>query len=277
MRQFPKTQIRTLQFDSFFIENVKKVQDTKKGNLDPNEAYWLYHSENKLHEFVKRATLDTKIAILSKLDVYYSITVYDENEGADRIKWMEQFSAARGLESAEEWRQAYTHFSHSFIIGGLEVRRILSALEVMNHSKLTPISRYIKRLHNYKRLQQYDELLRQNDFIYFLFTIAVAYGRLSANNNAYGLDKKELAILITLYLKHIPMSMEEIKPLVEMITPSYGMTQALTKMVKQGVIDKTSHPYNRGKDKESKKFKYLINTEGNSIIHQVALKMLSYL
>lgn len=275
MRQFPKTQLRTLQFDSFFIENVKKVQDTKRMNLLPEEAYWLYHSENKLHEFVRRATLDCKIAILAKLDIHYVITVFDEHEGADLPKWMEIFQAAKGLESAKEYFDNYVHYSHSFVIGSLEVHRILNRLNVMHHSKFTPISRYIKRLRDLRKLGSYETLLKEGDFIYFLLKVCIAYTRIAAGDNSLGLDRKELAILVLMYLEHRPMNSEEIKPILDLITPSYKTTAALEKLRKQGLIEKTNHPYNRGKI--IKKYTYLITEEGQSKVALVCSKILSYL
>lgn len=274
MRQFPKTQLRTLQFDSFFIENVKKVQDTKKGNLAPEEAYWLYHSESKLHEFVKRATLDTKIAILSKLDVHYSIITYDD-VGCDRLKLVEQISAARGLESAEEWRQEFSHYSHLFIVGDLEVQRILNRLQILHHSKFQPISRYIKRLRDFKRLENYESLLKEGDFIYFLLKVCIGYTRIAAIDNAFGMDKKELAILVLMYLEHRPLTSEDLKPMIDMLTPSYSIPKALKKMAKQKLIDELSHPYNRGK--VNKRYSYSISVEGQSVVLQICSRILSYL
>lgn len=275
MRQFPKTQLRTLQFDSFFIENVKKVQDTKRGNLAPEEAYWLYHSEGKLHEFVRRATLDTKIAILAKLNVHYSITVYDEFAGCDLPKWSEQFRAAKGLESALEFYEQYVHYSHSFVIADLEVQRLLNRLSVMQHSKMQPISRYIKRLRDYRKLASYENLLKEEDFIYFLLKVCLAFGLLAAKNEAYGLDKKELAILVVMYLEHRSMTYVEVRDVIDKITPSYKTNTAMEKLRKQGLIDRTAHPNNRGKDQ--KKYLYLITEEGQSKVILICNKILSYL
>ncbi len=275
MRQFPKTQIRTFQFDSFFIENVKKVQDTKRMNLLPNEAYWLYHSEGKLHEFVKRATIDTKLAILAKLDVNYTLTVYDDGCGTDLPKWMEIFRAAKGGESSKEYFDNYVHYSHSFIIGDIEVKRRLSALEVLFHSRNMPISRYIKRIHSYKKLKQYDDLLREQDFIYFMVTVMMSYARVSANDNSYGLDKKEMAILLILYRNHTPMTSDKVKEFIDNLTPSYKTTGALDKLAKQGLINKISHPDNRGKP--IKKFTYMVNSEGTSVVNKICLQVLQYL
>lgn len=276
MRAFPKTQIRDLQFDSFFIDNVKKVQDSEKRlRLTPDEAYWLYHSETKLHEFVRRATLDTKIALLAKLDVWYCMTVMDENEGSDRLKWTEQLNAARGEENAIKWFDNYVLFSHSMVYGSMEVQRLLARLEIMHHSKIYPISRYIKRLRDYKKLDSYEDLLKQGDFIYFLFKVAIGYSRIEAGDNALGVSKKELCALVLLYLEHRAMNVTEVQKEIDLITPSYGTYQALEKLRRQNLIEKTNHPFNRGKLK--KKFTYMITTEGQSKINVIAKKILNYL
>jgi len=244
-------------------------------NLLPEEAYWLYHSEGTLHKFVNRATLDLKLAILAKLDVHYSITVYDEVCGCDLPKWMEQFHAVKGGESALEWYNQYVHYSHSFIIGSLEVKRLLARLEVMMHSKMQPISRYIKRLRDYRKLNSYEALLKEGDFIYFMLKVCLGYTRIAAGADGLNLDRKELAILVLLYLEHRAMYSDEIKPILDLLTPSYKMTSALDKLRKQNYIDAITHPSDRGK--KVKRRSYMITQEGQVVVNNVILKILNYL
>lgn len=274
--KFPNdTKIRTFQFDSFFIECVKKRQDSHRHKLLPAEQYFLYKSESYLHDFCDRATLDTKIAILTKMGFHYAITVYDDTEGCDIIKWNEQIRAARGLETALEWFDRYQQFSHTFIIGSFEVRRILNRLEVMYHSKMARITRYITRLRDQKIVAKYTKLKQEDDYIYFLLKTILTYQRILAYDKTLGLDKKELAILLYLYLEHRAMEIEEIDEHLMDVTIHLSTSKAIKTLLERKLIEKATHPYNFGK--AAKRYSYLIAENGLDYVKSLTGKILTYL
>lgn len=272
--KFPNdTKIRTLQFDSFFIQCVKKVQDTKRMELLPNEAYWLYRSESYLHDFVAKATLDTKIAILAKLGFHYAITVYDDVEGCNIIKWNEQIRAAQGLETSKAWFDEFTQYSHTFILGSYEVRKILNRLEVMYHSKMFRISRYITRLRDLKRLKSYESLKKEDDFISFMLKVALGYARIAAADEKVGLTERELGILIYLYIEHTFLEHDQINEAVKEISSKYSTRKSLDILVQKKLVEKSKHPYNFGK--QVKRYSYLCSESGLDLVRTVCSKILN--
>lgn len=273
--KFPNdTKIRTFQFDSFFIECVKKRQDSHRHKLLPAEQYHLFKSESYLHDFCDKATLDTKIAILTKMEYHYAITVYDDEEGCDIIKWNEQIRAARGLETALEWFDRFQQFSHTFIIGSFEVRRILNRLEVMYHSTMARTSRYITRLRDQKRVGKYNKLKQEDDSIYFLLKTNLTFQRILAYDQTLGLDKKEIAILLFLYLEHRAMEIEEIDEHLMQVTRNLTTSKAIKTLLERKLIEKASHPYNFQKPK--KRYSYLVSELGLDFVRQITAKILAY-
>lgn len=272
---FPKTQLRNVQMDSFFIESVKNAPDNKRQNLSQSETFWLYESDVWLHKFCDKATMDTKFAILAKLGYHYAITVFDDERGCDRLQWMEQIHAARGSETALQWFDKFVHEEHCYIIGSFEVHRILNRLDVMYHSKLFPISRYIKRMRDFKKLAHYENLWKQQDFIYFMLKICFAYSKFSTIPTLFGIDKKDLLVLIFMYMEHRQMSYKELKELLDNVYGSRKIGSSLNLLTKLEYVDRVGHPANY--NNKQKVHYWMINENGLEIVRQLCLKILQYI
>lgn len=271
----PRIPIRSLQFDSFFIECVRNATEEKKSDLTRDESKWLYQSDAWLHRFVEEADMGTKYAILSKLGFHFATTVYSDDAGCDRLKWVEIIAAARGLESAKEWYDDFIHHSHVFVIGSMEMKRILNRIDVMNHSKMYPISRYIKRMRDFKKLANYESLYRQQDFVNFILRIMIGYAKITSIKDAIALEPKELLILVILYSEHRTMNFAQIGEMVGQFAPKYKLRTCLENMTKRGILEKTSHPYNRNKNQ--KIYTWNISDEGNDFIVKICGKILSFI
>lgn len=268
-KEFPTQQLRTLQFDSFFLENINKASEEARENLLPNEIWWLYTKPSRLHRFMERASLDVKLLILAKLNVNYAITIYDNKYGSDKINWVEQICAAQGVDGATKWYENYVHYSHSFVLASEEVHRLLNRLSAMHHSKIAPISNHIKRLRDYKKLQQYENLLKEYDFIYFLLKSFEGFIRLTEYDKTLGIARRELVTLIAIYLEHRPLTQREIARVCGKVSARYS----LNVLNKTKYIERTLNPSRRGnEDRHS----YYITEEGDALIMKVCHKILQY-
>lgn len=248
--------------------------EEKRLNLLENESFWLYNSDTMLHKFCEQATMDTKQALLCKLGFHFAMTIYDDTMGCDRSKWIEQIAAARGSEEATEWNDRFIHASSTFIIGSFEINRILNRLDVIHNSKMRPISRYIKRLRDYKRLGNYENLHRQSDFIYFILKVCVGFTRYSTAESVFGITNKELIILIYFYFEHRILRMPEIREAIGDIYPQKKVITALANLVKAGYLERMSHPYKW--KATNKNFTWSMTEKGQEVIMKLCTKIFQY-
>jgi hypothetical protein len=218
------------------------------------------------------ATLDTKLSILTKLGIAFSLTVFDKESGCDSGKWVEQFSAARGGDMASEWFKDFVQYSNTFVIGGAEIKRYLSSLEVMYHSKLMPISKYIKRIRDYKNMNNYEELLKQHDYVYFILAIALGYGKIMAKSFDFKMHIRDIIVLVYLYMKHTPLNNFEIK---RALQTNVNVKMSLLTLHSLGYISVLPLKNMAGSKRGG--MRYIINENGIAVIHQVCMRMLSYL
>lgn len=266
LHKFPDTKLRNLQFDSFFIECVRNVSEHKQENLEENEFHWIYSSDTFLHRFCEKATFDTKCAILAKLGFHFATTVYSDR-GCDMEEWLKIIQTAKGSRTDEKfWDDPFTHESQIFVEASFEVRRMLTRIDILTHSKMFPISRYIKRLRDYKKLAQYEQLYREQDFVYFILKICFGYTKLASIEGTKGVTQKQMMMLLLLYFEHRPMTKKEIHMQMVDVFRETSVQKSLDLLRGKGLIQRMGERH----------YTFSIADEGLDLIKNICLKLLQF-